>query len=106
MITDGGGFKLLMNGHKAFTNLADAASTCLKAGITKFLDDYLTSVVEALNKGLITEKEIEQFIRGNLRVALKQGLLDSDSSANPYASIGVDDAVEPWSKPETKAFST
>ena len=104
LITDGGGFKLLMNGHKAFTNLADAASTCLKAGITKFLDDYRPSVVEALNKGLITEKEIEQSIRGNLRVALKLGLLDSDSSANPYTSIGVDDAVEPWSKPETKAF--
>jgi len=104
LITDGGGFKLLMNGHKAFTNLADAASTCLKAGITKFLDDYRPSVVEALDKGLITEKEIEQSIRGNLRVVLKLGLLDSDSFTNPYARIGVDDTEEPWTKPETKAF--
>lgn len=104
LITDGGGFKLLMNGHKAFTNLADAASTCLKAGITKFLDDYRPSVVEALDKGLITEKEIEQSIRGNFRVVLKLGLLDSDSFTNPYARIGVDDTEEPWTKPETKAF--
>ncbi len=104
LITDGGGFKLLMTAHKAFTNLADAASACLKAGITKFLDDYRPSVVEALDKGMITEKEIEQSIRGNLRVALKLGLLDGDSSKNPYAHIGVDDAVEPWTKPETKAF--
>jgi len=104
LITDGGAFKLLMTDHKAFTNLTDAASACLKAGITKFLDDYRPFVVEALNKGLITENEIEQSIRGNLRIALKLGLLDGDSSANPYARIGVDDAVEPWTKSETKAF--
>ncbi len=104
LITDGGAFKLLMTDHKAFTNLADAASASLKAGITKFLDDYRPSVVEALNKGLITEKEIEQSIRGNLRVALKLGLLDGNISANPYARIGVEDSQEPWSKPETKAF--
>ena len=104
LITDGGAFKLLMTDHKAFTNLADAASACLKAGITKFLDDYRPYVVEALNKGLITEKEIEQSIRGNLRIALKLGLLDGNSSANPYARIGVEDSQEPWNKPETKAF--
>lgn len=103
LITDGGAFKLLLNAHHYFDTPAQAASGCLKAGITKFLDDYRQAVTDALAGGLIHEKEIEQSIRGNIRVALKLGLLDS-SPSNPYVRIGVDDATEPWTKPETKEF--
>ncbi len=97
--TDGGAFKQLLSTHAYYTSLPIAAAECIKAGITMFLDDYRSSVKEAMDKGLITEKEIENAIYGNLRVALKLGLLDS-SPQNPYSAIGVSDTVPPWTKQE------
>jgi beta-glucosidase len=76
-----------------------AAAECIKAGITMFLDDFRPSVKEAMEKGLITEKDIEEAIYGNLKVILKLGMLDS-SMRNPYAEIGITDTIAPWTKPE------
>ena len=99
--TDGGAFKQLLTTHAYYPSLAVAAAECLKAGITMFLDDYRASVKEALDKGLITEKDIEEAIYGNLRVMLKLGMLD-DSSGNPYTAIGISDTIMPWTKQEAK----
>ncbi len=104
IITDGGAFGLLLRDHKAFTDRGEAAAACIKAGITKFLDVYRDAAEDAFARGLVTEKEIEASIRGNLRISLRLGLLDA-SPANPYARIGVDDATEPWTKPETQALA-
>lgn len=99
--TDGGAFKQLLTTHKYYPDLVVAAAECIKAGITMFLDDYRSSVNEALTKGLITEKEIDEAIYGNFRVLLKLGALDN-SPKNPYLSIGVTDTVAPWTKDEAK----
>jgi len=96
--TDGGAFKQLLTTHAYYSSLPVAAAECIKAGITIFLDDYRSSVKEALDKGLITEKDIEEAIYGNFRVLLKLGLLDK-SSANSYAEIGISDTIAPWTKP-------
>jgi beta-glucosidase len=98
--TDGGAFNLLLTAHKYYPDLATAASACLKAGITMFLDNYRKSVEEALSKKMITEEEINAAIRCNLRVLLKLGLLDN-SPKNPYSGIGVTDSIKPWTKPES-----
>jgi len=97
--TDGGAFKQLVTTHAYYTSLAVAAAECIKAGITMFLDDFRPSVKEAMEKGLITEKDIEEAIYGNLKVILKLGMLDS-SMQNPYAEIGITDTIAPWTKPE------
>jgi beta-glucosidase len=102
--TDGGAFKQLLTTHAYYPSLAVAAAECLKAGITMFLDDYRASVKEALDKGLITEKDIDDAIYGNLRVMLKLGMLD-DSPENPYAAIGISDTIPPWTKPEAKELA-
>jgi beta-glucosidase len=99
--TDGGGFKQLVSTHAYFPSLAEAAAQCIKAGITMFLDDYRASVKEAFDKGLITEKEIEDAISGNFRVILKLGMLDN-SKDNPYSGIGIVDTIAPWTKPEAR----
>jgi beta-glucosidase len=52
----------------------------------------------------LTEKDIDNAIRGNFYVALRLGLLDADQTKTPYAGIGVTDTLAPWTKPETKAF--
>src|SRR5664280_1218907 len=99
--TDVGAFKQLVTTHAYYTSLTVAAAECIKAGITMFLDDYRSSIKDALEKGLITEKDIEEAIYGNFRVLLKLGLLDN-SSQNPYAEIGIADTVAPWTKPEAR----
>ena len=97
--TDGGAFKQLVTTHAYYTSLPVAAAECINAGITMFLDDFRPSVKEAMEKGLITEKDIEEAIYGNLKVILKLGMLDS-SMQNPYAEIGITDTIAPWTKPE------
>jgi len=65
-----------------------------------FLDNYKEPLKQAIANGLISEKEIDNSIRGSLRVMLKLGLLDQ-SADNPYANIGINDTIAPWTKAET-----
>lgn len=102
--TDGGALTLLVNSHKAFPTMTEGAAAVVKASVGQFLDMFKPYIYEALKKGLLNEKDIDDAIRGNFYVALKLGLLDSDQTKVPYAYIGVTDTVSPWNKPETKAF--
>jgi beta-glucosidase len=95
--TDGGAYRQLLTTHAYYPSLEIAAAECIKAGITVFLDNYMAPLKEALSKGLITEKQIEEAIYGNLRVVLKLGMLDN-STRNPYTVIGVADTIAPWTK--------
>jgi beta-glucosidase len=97
--TDGGAFKQLVTTHKYFSSLPVAAAACIKAGITMFLDDYRSSVKEALADELIDENDIDEAIYGNFKVLLKLGLLD-DGSQNHYSEIGIADTIAPWTKKE------
>ena len=102
--TDGGALTLLVNAHKAFPTMTEGAAAVVKASVGQFLDNFKPYIYEALKKGLLTEKDIDDAIRGNFFVALKLGLLDGDQTNVPYANIGVTDTVSPWNKPEVKAF--
>jgi beta-glucosidase len=103
--TDGGGLRLLVSDHKAFPDLPSAAAACIKAGINQFLDRQKTPVTEAVQRGLLTEAEIDQALRGVFRVMIQLGLLDPAERV-PYAGIGRGgaDEVEPWNRPEIKAL--
>ena len=92
--TDGGALKLLIEAHKSFPSFAEGAAV-VKATTGQFLDAYVPYVKEALEKGLLTEVDIDKAIRGNIFVALKLGLLDGDHSRNPYLSIGKDSTETP-----------
>ncbi|MGF7140657.1 glycoside hydrolase family 3 C-terminal domain-containing protein [Roseimarinus sediminis] len=97
--TDGGAFRLLVSAHKYYPNLEEAAVACIRSGITMFLDDYKEPLKKALEKGLLAESEIDQAIRGSLRVLLRLGWFD-ESDENPYAQIGIKDTIDPWTLPE------
>lgn len=99
--TDGGAYRQLLTTHKYFDDLKVAAVACLRAGVTMFLDNYKEPLKQAIEGGMISEKEIDQSIRGTLRVMLKLGLLDQ-SADNPYAKIGIADTIAPWTKAETR----
>jgi beta-glucosidase len=100
--TDGGGLSHLVNEHKVFPDIATATAASIKAGINLFLD-RIDGVKEALDRGLITEAEIDAAIRGRLRLFIRLGLLDPADRV-PYASIGREGGVEPWDQPATKAL--
>jgi len=102
--TDGGALNLLVNSHKAFTDLTQGTAAVVKATVGQFLDTFKPYVYEALQKGMLTGKNVDDAIRGNFYVALRLGLLDADQSKVPYAEIGVTDTISPWTKPETKSF--
>ncbi len=97
--TDGGAYRQLLTTHAYYPSLDIAAAQCIKAGITVFLDNYMAPLKEAISKGLVSEKEIEEAIYGNLRVLLKLGFLDK-TLKNPYSDIGIIDTIAPWIKRE------
>ena len=104
--TDGGALGLLISAHKSFPSRAEGAAAVVKATTGQFLDDYKENVKEALEKGLLSEKDIEKAIRGNIMVALKLGLLDGKNSPNPYKEIGRDTtATPPFNTPYASALA-
>lgn len=105
--TDGGAFGLLVDAHKRYATRAEGAAAIVKASTGMFLDRYNDEIREALQKGYVSEADIDHAIRGNIFVALKLGLLDNPSAtANPYAAIGRDTtAVAPHATPEARALA-
>ncbi len=101
--TDGSGLRLLVTDHKTFPDLPTAAAACIKAGINHFLDQHKEAVTEAIKRGLVSEAEIDQALRGLFRVSIRLGLLDPPERV-PAASIGAPGDPEPWAQPETRAF--
>jgi beta-glucosidase len=102
--TDGGGFRLLVDAHEYFDSYETAAAACIQSGINMFLDYYKPYLNQAIDDGLVTEKEIDDAVRGTLRVMLKLGLLDK-SPENPYAKIGISDTLKPWLKEEARELA-
>lgn len=102
--TDGGAFKRLVTSHQYYDNLVDAAEGCIDAGINMFLDDYQSYLEEAITTGLITEQEIDEVLKGTLRVMLKLGLLDNNP-ANPYEKIGIADTTKPWTMSKARQLA-
>lgn len=102
--TDGGAFRLLVDAHHYYDDLEQAAAACIKSGITMFLDFYQPYLKKAIEKGLVSEAEIDEALRGTLRVMLKLCLLD-ESPQNPYTSIGIADTSLPWEKAEARVLA-
>ena len=100
--TDGGAYRMLVTAHKYYPTLAQAAAGCIKAGINQFLDNYKAGTMEALNKKLIAEADIDQDLRGVFRVMIKLGQLDPPDKV-PYSTIG--SGPEPWLSQKSRKFA-
>lgn len=93
--TDGGGYQLLLRGHKYYDDLYLAAEGVIKAGLNQFLDDYSEGVYGALAHGYLTEADVDEVLKGVYRVMIKLGQLDPAEQV-PYATIGRDGEPAPW----------
>jgi beta-glucosidase len=100
--TDGGGLRLLHTDHKAFSTLEECAAAVIKAGIGQFLDKFKEPVLTALEKGLLSEADINLVLRGTFRVMFRLGLLDPPEIV-PYSTIG--EGPEPWATQDHKELA-
>src|SRR5690606_33570349 len=75
--TDGGAFGLLLSDHKYYEDKFLGAAATIKAGINQFLDEFTEAVYGAISNGYLTEKEIDEVLKGDYRVMIKLGMLDA-----------------------------
>ena len=103
--TDGGAFKLLLSDHHYYDDQYHGAAAAIKAGINQFLDEYKDAVYGALAAGYLTEKDLDEVLRGNYRVMIKLGLLDPAQNS-PYSKIGTgNNTIVPWQTEAHKALA-
>jgi beta-glucosidase len=102
--TDAGAYRDLVNQYHYFASTNESAAACLKAGINHFLDNYRDGVTGALASALLSEADLDEAIKGVLRIYIRLGLLDPATN-NPYAGIGAPSEPEPWTTPEHQAVA-
>jgi beta-glucosidase len=101
--TDAGAMRNLVTSQKFSSDFDHAAASSVKAGIGQFLDKYPDAVRGALERGLLTEIEIDNALKGNFRVMIRLGLLDPPAMV-PYSSIG-SETEDPWLTERHKAVA-
>jgi beta-glucosidase len=76
-------------GHKVVSNATEAAALAVKKGVDLNCGSvYNDGLVEAVKKGLVTEKEVDSALAVLLKTKFKLGLFDP-SASNPYNKIPV-----------------
>jgi beta-glucosidase len=73
-------------GHHTTSNQMEASAIAVKSGVSLNCGDEYPSLVDAVKKGLITEKEIDQALAVLLTTRFKLGQFDSKEK-NPYNAI-------------------
>ncbi|HAH23003.1 MAG TPA: beta-glucosidase [Prolixibacteraceae bacterium] len=101
--TDAGGFTNLTGSQKYYENTTQSGAGTVIAGINQYLDkNWDAPVKKALKEGLLTEKQLDQDIKGTLRVFIRLGLIDPVDRV-PYGKIGADTTeTAPWNTQKNK----
>lgn len=102
--TDRGAVTSLVKDHKFYPDMEHAVAGAIHAGVNQFLNPYQEALRAALADHLVTQEEIDENLRGLLRVLTHAGLLDPQATG-PYAHIRAGEAVAPWDSPEVKALA-
>lgn len=90
VVCDGGDFSQTVTEHKYFDTHAKTLAYGLKAGIDCFTDEkelICAAGEEALQKGLITEEDINNAIRNSFRTRIRLGFYDREEAC-PYRNLG------------------
>jgi len=101
--TDAGGFANLTKSQRYYENITQSGAGTVNAGINQYLDrNFEAPVKKAIEEGLLTEKRLDEVIKGTLRVFIRLGLLDPPEKV-PYARIGIDTLQPaPWNTQKNK----
>jgi len=101
--TDAGGFGNLTRSQHYYENATQSGAGTVNAGVNQYLDrGFEDPVKKAIEEGLLTEKQLDEDIKGTLRVFIRLGLLDPPDKV-PYAKIGKDTLeTAPWNNQKNK----
>jgi beta-glucosidase len=101
--TDAGGFANLTRSQHYYENTTQSGAGTVNAGVNQYLDrNFEAPVKKAIEEGLLTEKRLDEDIKGTLRIFIRLGLLDPPDRV-PYAGIGADTLQPaPWNTQKNK----
>lgn len=80
----------IYKGHQFVKDAAEAAAIAVKRGVSLNCGDEFPALVDAVAKGYITEKEIDEALAILLRTKFRLGLFD-DPKSNPYYHLNAKD---------------
>lgn len=90
VVTDCGALDDIYLTHKVLPDKVSVAAAAIKAGTNLDCSSIFQSdIVNAINKKLITEKEVNESLSQILRTQFKLGFYD-DTKSSPYAGYGAD----------------
>ena len=89
IVSDAGDVMGIVNDHNYYESHADSVAHAIKNGIDSITDNQeisINAVREALEKGLLSEHDLDQALRNTFRVRFRLGEFDPEER-NPYAAI-------------------
>lgn len=98
---------LMVTNHKYFPTQDEAVAAAIKTGISQILDrdpDIPGRVRRGIERGLLTQADVDTALRGKFRTVIRLGLVDPPSMV-PYARIGSSREPEPWTTEKHKSLA-
>ena len=90
VVTDCGALDDIFERHKALPGPVETAAAAIKAGVDLDCSDILQDdVLKAIQKGLLTRRDVDSALAPLLRTQLKLGFFD-DKAGTPFGSYGAD----------------
>jgi beta-glucosidase len=90
VVTDCWALEDVWSRHKAFPGSVETAAAAIKAGVNLDCSTLLQDdVMKAIERNLLSEKEVDSALAGTLKTEFKLGFFDSDT-LNPYKNYGAD----------------
>jgi beta-glucosidase len=96
VVTDCGALDDIFIRHKVMPSGVEVAAAAIKAGVSLDCSNVLQNdVMKAIEKKLLTEKEVDSVLAHILRTQVKLGFFDA-ASANPFSGYGADSVANAW----------
>jgi beta-glucosidase len=94
VVSDCGAVDDILHGHRYAHSMPEAAAMAVKAGTDLTCGTEYSTLVEAVKKGLISEKEIDAAVQRLFVARIRLGMFDAPEKV-PFSRIGVDQIASP-----------
>lgn len=96
VVTDCGALDDIFMRHKVMPSGVEVAAAAIRSGVNLDCSSILQrDVMKAIERKLLTEKEVDSALAGILRTQFKLGFYDA-ATANPFAGYGADSVANAW----------
>jgi beta-glucosidase len=89
VVSDCGALSDFHNNHKITADAAESSALALEKGCDLGCDEVFDEIPEAIERGLITEADVDRALERTLGTRFKLGMFDPPEEV-PFASIGMD----------------